>query len=155
MTEPTIERGDGSDEVLDRMQLGAQEVQFRFYRLGDEEQIVDVLDGAFGGFYAVDKPVDGPDYVRWFTEPHDSHLASVDLATIGSRIVSVTGALYRSIKFGQLTLYGTAGGIGSGTLPEYQRQGISRGKEWWADWAEEPPRTASVATGARSAPWAG
>ena len=128
------------------MSLGTEEVRFRYARPGDEAQIVSVLETAFGEFYATAKPVDGPDYIRWFTEAHDSHQSSMEVAAIGSTIVSVTGALYRPIKFGLRTMYGTAGGIGGATLPQYQRRGINRAKGEWADSVEDPPRTASVAT---------
>ena len=112
----TDAHGAQSDEGVDptsaaapnTMSLGTEEVRFRYARPGDEEQIVGVIEAAFGEFYAAAKPVDGPDYIRWFTEAHDSHQSSMEVAAIGSTIVSVTGALYRPIKFGRRLMYGTS-----------------------------------------------
>ena len=74
------------------------ELHFRFSRPGDEAQIVDVFASAFGGFYPSDKPVDEADYIRWFTESHESHQGRVGLGQIKDRIVCCCGELIRDIK---------------------------------------------------------
>ncbi len=76
MAEPSgPDAGPDPGEVPDTVRIGDDELRFRGFRPGDEQQIVRVLRAGFGGFYPSDKPVDERDYVGWFAEPHDSHLA--------------------------------------------------------------------------------
>ena len=139
--------GSGPEEVPSTMRIGDDEVRFREFQPGDEEQIVALHDTAFQGFYPGLKPVDKLDYVRWFVEPHDSHRATIRVADIGGRIASSSGSLNRAIKVGQRTLLTRTGGMGGATHPDVQRKGIfGRAQKWAveADATSDPPVTASL-----------
>ena len=116
--------GSGPEEVPSTMRIGADGVRFREFRPGDEEQIVALRDAAFGGFYPGLKPVDKMDYMRWFTEPHESHRTRTTVAEIGGRIASSLGSVNRAIKVGQRTLPLRTGGVGGATHPDFQRRRI-------------------------------
>ena len=141
-------------ELSDTLRIGGDEVRFRDFRLGDEEQIVDVLRAGFGSFYASDKPVDECDYITWFAEPHDSHFGRVIVAEVDSRIVSVTAQIRRPVKVGRRLLYGTAGGIATTTHPDFQGRGFNRGLHAWRRATVDQPTTATVER-SRMAPRAG
>ena len=120
------------------MRIGDEEVHFRDFRPGDEEQIVALYDAAFGEYYPATKSVDDLDYLRWFIEPHDSHQTRIIIAEVGTRIANSTGRLYRPIKVGQRTLHGRGGGLGGATHPDFQRKGIYAARSEWSRATEDP-----------------
>ena len=143
------EGGEAPTGVPSTRRIGDDEVRFRRFRPGDEDRVIEVFDAAFGGFYAVDKPVDGPDYIRWFTEPHQSHHGEITVGEIGSRIGGFAGRLLREIKVGDLALYGHAGGIGGATHPDFQGRGLYQSLHGWREEREDPPLTMNLVSRAR------
>ena len=115
----------------DTLQLSDEVVHFRDFRAGDEQQIVDVVRASFGGFYPSEKPVDECAYVSWFAEPHETHSGSIVVAEVDSRIISFTAQIHSEILVAGRPVPGTAGGIATGTHPDFEGRGIFRGLNLW------------------------
>ena len=123
--------------VSDTERIGDDEVRLRDFQPGDEAQILELLRAAFGTFYPSEKPVDEAGYIRWFTEPHDSHRGRIALAEVGDRIACFAAELTRDIRLGDRTWHGIAGGLGAATHPDFRRRGfLSATKRWLAATAD-------------------
>jgi hypothetical protein len=95
----------------------------RFYRKGDDEQILDVLTAAYGDWPQFELPVARAEHLRWKLEGHAPAVERHGVAEAGSRIVGVTLQLTRDINLDNGTLAARQS-VDAAVHPDYQRQGI-------------------------------
>lgn len=103
----------------------SQEILSRVYALGDEDQIVKLLDLIFGGWPKFDLDSSPVEYWRWKYLDHPMGKIAIGLAVVGDEIIGCNHCMYLNIKIGERT-YLSHQGVDFGVHPNYRRMGASK-----------------------------
>ena len=108
----------------------------RYFREGDEESMLDVLDKAFDGWPKVELSVPPIEHLRWKLRMHEAALRSHIVAVIDGRCIAVRPLWAPPVKVDDNVLLGRHA-IDRAVLPEFQRHGMMAALE-----VRMPPRWA-------------
>lgn len=122
--------------------------ELRYFREGDEEGMLEVLDKAFDGWPRIEISVPPIDHLRWKLRMHEAALRSHIVAVIGDRCIAVRPLWAPPVKVDDGMFLGRHA-IDRAVLPEFQHQHMMPAMEvrMPSTWAERFDLTLSLRIG--------
>ncbi len=117
----------------------------RYFREGDEESMLEVLDKAFDGWPKIEISVPPIEHLRWKLRMHDAALRSHIVAVIDGRCIALRPLWAPPVKVDSNVFLGRHA-VDRAVLPEFQRHGMMAAMEvrMPSTWAERFDLTLSL-----------